>query len=167
MDRCVRLLIATSIAALAAAAPPAHPARAAGPALRGIVDSFGYGYAVTVAVNGVPLPTLRGDGQQAVRLFGADHPLRAQSTPETAGLFVLREGENTIRVEFTRRGEAANALRVKVEVPDRYDRPLFQLTSATRPAGLLERTFVIAPSMPPDFRTLEVTDADLGAPPGR
>ncbi|HUU60221.1 MAG TPA: hypothetical protein VMZ50_11810 [Phycisphaerae bacterium] len=147
-----------------AALGPAAPAHAGETALRGFVDSFGYGYVVRVAVNGTPVAAVKGGGQQAVRLFAVDHPLRAGSAPEMAALFILKEGENTISVDFRKEGDAANPLQVKFEVPDRYDRPLFHLTSAKRDQGAVERTIVVEAKMPPSFATVEITDADLAAP---
>jgi len=136
----------------------ANPAAAGDDQLRGFVDSFGYGYAVSVSVNGTPVKVITGDGQQATRLFGTDHPMRAQSPPEMADLFILREGENTIIVEFQKKEDSQNPLQVKLEVPDRYSQPLFHLTSSGRASGKVEKKIIIEKKQPPDFKTIVVND---------
>lgn len=129
--------------------------------LRGFVDSFGYGYEVSISVNGTPVKLIKGDGQQAVRLFALDHPMRAQSPPDMADLFILKEGENSITVEFRKKENAQNPLQVKFEVPDRYAKPLFYLTSSTKTEGKVEKTFSIDQNEPPTFATIEVNDDNL------
>jgi hypothetical protein len=148
------LLFSAVISAAFAASPGEAP-------LQGFVDSFAYGYAVTVSVNGTPITAIRGDGQQATRLFAVDHPMRAQGGGSMAGLFVLREGENTIAVQFQKKGDARNALQVKLEVPGRYDKPLFHLDSSKRASGKVEKKFVIERKMAPSFATIEVNDGNL------
>lgn len=129
--------------------------------LRGFIDSFGYGYTVTVSINGTAIKVIRGGGQQATRIFSANHPLRAQSQPNMADLFVLREGENSIAVTFQKKGEGSSPLEIKLEIPDRYAIPLFRLKSSKQRSGQVERKFNIGKKMPPAFTTMEVTDDNL------
>jgi hypothetical protein len=129
--------------------------------LKGFVDSFGYGYEVSISVNGTPVKAIKGDGQQATRLYGVDHPMRTQSPPEMADLFILNEGENTIAVEFKKKGDSQNALQIKVEMPDRYAKPLFHLTSSKLTSGKVEKKFVIEKTAPETFTTIEVNDDNL------
>lgn len=129
--------------------------------LRGFVDSFGYGYSVKVSVNGTPVKVIKGDGQQATRLFGIDHPMRSQSPTEMADLFILKEGENSILVEFQKMEDSQNTLQVKLEVPDRYTVPLFHLTSGKSASGRVEKKFIIEKGQQPNFATIEVTDDSL------
>ncbi len=126
--------------------------------LKGFIDSYAYGYHVKVAINGTPLKVIRGKGQQATRLFGIDHPLKAQVPPDQTDIFVLKEGENTIAIEFEKQEEAPSALQIKLEVPDRYTVPLFQLVSKTLKSGKIEKKFSIEKKMPPQFKTLAVGD---------
>jgi hypothetical protein len=125
---------------------------------RGFLDSFGYGYEVSVSVNGTPIKVIHGGGQQATRLFSTDHPARKMASAEQRALFLLREGENTITVQFRRLEDAQTPLEVKLEVPDRYNKPLFRLQSATLPEGKFERTFRIERTMPQNFKTVEISD---------
>jgi hypothetical protein len=129
--------------------------------LRGFIDSFGYGYTVTVSINGTGLKVIRGGGQQATRIFSANHPLRAQSQPDRSDLFVLREGENSIAVTFQKKGGPSSPLEIKLEIPDRYAIPLFRLKSSKTRSGQVERKFIIEKKMPPAFTTMLVTDDNL------
>ncbi len=126
--------------------------------LQGFVDSFGYGYTVTIAVNGTPVKAIKGDGQQFTRLFAVNHPLRAKSPPEMADLFILKEGENSIIVEFQKKEDSQNPLQVKLEVPDRYAQPLFHLTSSKRTSARVEKKFIIEKKAPSTFTTIVVGD---------
>lgn len=129
--------------------------------IKGFIDSFGYGYEVKVAVNGNPVAAIKGKGQQATRLFSVDHPMKKDLPKEQQNLFVLKEGENSIVVEFRKVEDGQTPLRITLEVPDRYTQPLFQLTSSTRKSGKVERKFRIDARMPAAFRTVMVTDRDM------
>ena len=135
----------------------ALPAGAQGP-IRGLVDSMGYGYAVKISVNGTPIKIITGGGQQATRLFAVDHPMKAQASPDQKDLFILREGENSIAVEFRKLDDGQLPLQVKLEIPDRYAVPVFHLKSVTAKTGTFERTFRIEKKMPDGFKTIEITD---------
>ncbi|MCB2186410.1 MAG: hypothetical protein KQJ78_08340 [Deltaproteobacteria bacterium] len=143
---------------LASAGPAA--AAAAEP-LKALLDCFGYGYQVSVSLNGTPLPLIKGGGQQASRLFGANHPMKGQAPADHAYLFCLKEGENTITVEFQKTGAGERPLEVKLALPGRYDKPLFYLKITKIKAGQVKRKFIIADQEPAGFRTVTVTDQDL------
>jgi len=130
----------------------------AGEPIKGFIDSYGYGYEVRVEINGTAIAVIRGNGQQATRLFSVDDPLRESMPAEQQSIFVLREGENTLSVEFTKQEDATLPLQVTVEVPSRYTTPLFHLKSVTRKSGTVEVKFRIEPIMPADFETMEVSD---------
>jgi hypothetical protein len=129
--------------------------------IKGIIDSFGYGYEVKVSINGTPIPVIRGKGQQASRLFSADHPMKKQASPEQQNIFILREGDNTIAVEFRKLEDAQTPLEIKLEVPDRYAKPIFHLRSSEKESARIDRSFRIDKSMPPSFKTIEVNDDNL------
>lgn len=148
------LIIAFLFSAINAAAEETVP-------LKGFLDSFAYGYQVTIAVNGTPLKTIRGDGQQALRLFAVDHPIKANSPPDMLDLFILKEGENSLVIEFKKKGDAPQPLQVKLEIPDRYSKPLFHLTSSRRPSGKVEKKFDILKTPAPSFATISVDDDNL------
>jgi hypothetical protein len=133
----------------------------AGDPIGGYIDSYGYGYAVKVEINGTAISVIKGQGQQATRLFAVDHPMRERVPPEQQSIFVLREGDNTISVEFTKLDDGEIPLQVKLEVPGRYNTPLFHLQSVTQKHGKVSRTFTILPEMPAGFETVEVTDDSL------
>lgn len=139
----------------------ASPARAGERKLQGFVDCFGYGYKVSVAINGTAVKPIVGGGQQATRLFATDHPLRAEAPAEQSGLFILREGENTILVEFEKTDAGPHALEIKFEVPDRYAQALFRLHSETRKRGKIARKFTIEKTQPAAFVPIEVGDDQL------
>lgn len=126
--------------------------------IKGFIDSFGYGYDVKVCINGTPMTVIKGKGQQATRLFSADHPMKKDAAPEQQSIFILKEGENTITVEFRKLEESGTALEIRLEIPDRYSKPLFHLKSATARSGTLERKFLIEKKMPKKFKTIEVND---------
>lgn len=129
--------------------------------IKGIIDSFAYGYEVKVSINGTPIPIIRGKGQQASRLFSADHPMKKQASPEQQYIFILREGNNTISVEFRKLEDAQTPLEVKLEIPDRYSKPLFHLRSSAKKSAKIDRSFRIEKNMPPSFKTVEVNDKNL------
>ncbi len=123
--------------------------------LKGFIDSYAYGYHVKVAINGTPLKLISGKGQQATRLFGIDHPLKAQVPRDQTDIFVLKEGENTIAIEFEKQEEAPSALQIKLEVPDRCTVPLFQLVSKTlRKRKNRKEVFHRKKEMPPQLKPL-------------
>jgi hypothetical protein len=131
---------------------------AAGDPIKGFIDSFGYGYEVKVSINGTPIPIITGKGQQACRLFSPDHPMKKQASPEQEYMFILREGDDTISVEFKKLEDAQIPLEIKLEVPDRYSMPLFHLKSSATTSAKIERTFRIEKKMPPSFKTVELND---------
>jgi hypothetical protein len=131
---------------------------AAGDPIKGFIDSFGYGYEVKVSINGRPIPIITGKGQQACRLFSPDHPMKKQASPEQEYMFILHEGEDTISVEFTKLEDAQIPLEIKLEVPDRYSKPLFHLKSSATTSAKIERAFRIEKTMPALFKTVEVDD---------
>ena len=98
--------------------------------LLGSIDSFGYGYKVKVTINGTVIQVIKGGGQQMTRLFAVNHPLGSQASEAQKDLFILKEGENLIVVEFAKEKDAQNKLEIKLEVPDRYSVPLFHLHSS-------------------------------------
>jgi hypothetical protein len=136
-------------------------AAAAKDPIKGFIDSFGYGYEVKVSINGIPIPIIKGKGQQATRLFSADHPMKKQASPEQQSLFILHEGDNSITVEFKKLEDAQTPLEIKLEVPDRYSKPLFHLKSSEKKSAKIELSFRIEKNMPPSFKTLEVNDKTL------
>jgi hypothetical protein len=109
-------------------------------------------------INGTPIPIITGKGQQACRLFSPDHPMKKQASPEQEYMFILREGDDTISVEFKKLEDAQIPLEIKLEVPDRYSMPLFHLKSSATTSAKIERTFRIEKKMPPSFKTVELND---------
>ncbi len=153
-------LLYCSVLLLCLSVLPLHTASAKDP-IMGFIDSFGYGYTVKVSINGTPIKVIKGKGQQATRLFSADHPMRKQASAEQMDLFILREGENSLVVEFQKLEDAQTPLQVKLEIPDRYSIPLFHLTSSTQKKGKVERKFEIKKKMPAKFKTIEVNDKTM------
>lgn len=137
-----------------------HTAAANDP-ISAFIDSYGYGYEVKITINGIPINVIKGKGQQATRLFSADHPMLAEASEEQKSLFLLREGENSLVVEFRKLDEGMIPLQVKLEIPKRYSKPLFHLTTTTRRKGTIERKFRIDKTMPVGFKTIEVNDGTI------
>ena len=132
-----------------------------GDQIKGFIDSFGYGYEVRVAINGTAIPVIKGQGQQATRLFSIDHPMRESAPVEQQNIFVLREGENTLLIEFRKVEDTDVPLQVTLEVPDRYAKPLFHLKTVLHKSGKVEQKFFIEKTMPENFETIEVTDDSM------
>ena len=129
--------------------------------INGFIDCFGYGYRVRVLINGTAINVIHGEGQQATRLFSADHPMAAKTPADKKDIFILREGENTLQVEFVRLKGAQSPLQVKLEIPGRYAVPLFHLTTSTTDSAMIRKTVRIEKKMPAKFTTIAVTDSTM------
>lgn len=69
--------------------------------LMAALDVMGYGYEVTVRVNGVDVG-VKGGKSEGKRLFGADDPMVAQLPAEMKCLACLKSGKNELQVDYKR-----------------------------------------------------------------
>lgn len=126
------------------------------------LSCFGYGYKLKVLVNGVDVGVAGGKSENR-RLFAADSPMASQAAPETRKKsFVLKKGENTISIEFTKQSDDKNdRMEVSLEM-DGYPAPLFFLQGRSKPSGKVEKSFVVSDVPPADFKPVFVTDQGDG-----
>lgn len=126
------------------------------------LSCFGYGYKLKVLVNGVDVGVAGGKSENR-RLFAADSPMASQAPPEARKKsFVLKKGENTISIEFTKQSDDKNdRMEVSLEM-DGYPAPLFFLQGRSKPSGKVENSFVVSDVPPADFKPVFVTDQGDG-----
>jgi len=158
MSSILRSILATAIVAVLALATGARAAT-----ITAVLESDAHGHEVEIRINGVRLSEVTGGSQQILRLYAEDDP-RREDAPETSrDLFVLRGGENEIRV-CIRRVEEGQDLELRLLAPGISSEPLFRLASANAAEGGVTRTVVI-PTDGSEPSTIEVGDADLGPAP--
>lgn len=126
------------------------------------LSCFGYGYKLKVLVNGVDVGVAGGKSENR-RLFAADSPTASQAPPEMRKKsFVLKKGENTISIEFTKQSDDKNdRMEISLEM-DGYPAPLFFLQGRLKPSGKVEKSFVVSDVPPADFKPVFVTDQGDG-----
>lgn len=104
----------------------------------GSISSMGYGYNLKVLINGKDIG-IKGGMSEGKRLFSVEHSLKDQMAPEiSAQLCVLKPGENTVHMEYSKTGTAPEHLTVDVYL-DAAD-PVVKLDT-TEPSGVLDQTF--------------------------
>ena len=131
--------------------------------LSGVLSSFGYGYQVSIWINGLALTQIDGGDSEGLRIFSSEHPMKSRMPPEAPeevkSIFCLERGENRIRISFERL-EPVRPLEVKIEIPDLSDEPVFRLVSETSESADAEFVFEIAEE-PSKQSAVEIGDEDL------
>lgn len=122
------------------------------------LSCFCYGYKIKALVNGVDVG-VSGGKSESKRLVAADSPMASQVPPEIRKKsFVLKKGENTISIEFTKQSDDKNdRMEISLEM-DGYPAPLFFLQGRSKPSGKVEKIFVVSDVPSADFKPVFVTD---------
>ena len=117
------------------------------------------GYDVRMWINGVDLGIKDADMNQDIKLFNTNHPLKeelADAPPFITEdmLFVIEEGENTIRIEW-QKGESNVSPQYLLLVirSEEYPSPLFFHYADGDESGELERTVDITFDSPQEYDT--------------
>lgn len=126
------------------------------------LSCFSYGYKLKVLVNGIDVGVAGGKSENK-RLFGADNPMASQVSPEIKKkAFVLKKGENTISIEFTKQSDDKNdRMEVSLEM-EGFPAPLFFLQCRSKPSGMVEKCFVLNDTPSANFKPVFVTDQGDG-----
>ncbi len=83
--------------------------------LMAILSCFGYGYTVSVVINGVST-SIKGGKSESMRLFDQDNAMAKGASPEMKKLFILKPGANRIQIEFKKEGGANDKLTLSLEL---------------------------------------------------
>lgn len=106
------------------------------------IDCMAYGYQIKVLVNGKDL-NMAGGGSAAVRLFSEEHSMKAEAAPEIVErLFILKPGENTLRVEYNKNGDETSRLTLNLQLSGHEEGPVLTLETADA-SGVFEKTFTV------------------------
>jgi hypothetical protein len=132
---------------------------AAEPELMVVVSVMGYGYKVTMLVNGVDIG-VQGGKSEGRRLFNKDNPMASQASPNVrARNFPLRRGANQVSIEYSKLDpKNADALEITMEA-EGYPQPLLKLLNRSKNADKLGATIVVEPKAPAGFKTALLGDA--------
>jgi hypothetical protein len=124
------------------------------------LNVMGYDRNVTIYINGVHITRITGGRSQSVRLFLADDPKIKTLAPEMQKkmkeLFCLKEGENTIEIQFSEKGKPQGPGMFTVSIDSgNYKVPV--LTYTKNPdvkKGKAKGTFKIYTDEPAGFKTV-------------
>jgi hypothetical protein len=124
-----------------------------------ILSCFGYGYQAKVLINGRDTGII-GGRSESLRLFTQDNKMAKETPPEARDrYFILKEGENQIRVDFTKQGSENDMLSIWLEI-EGYPAPIFFLHSKSKDSGKIEEKFIVGKGTPKDFKPVYVSDAE-------
>lgn len=142
--------------ALLLAAPAAT---AAEPELMVTVSVMGYGYKVTMLVNGVDIG-VHGGQSEGRRLFNKGHPMMTQASPEVrARNFPIQRGPNQVTIEYAKLDpKSSDALEITMEA-EGYSQPLLKLVSRSKNADKITTQVVVEPKAPAGFKTVVLGEA--------
>lgn len=121
-----------------------------------ILSCFGYGYKVNLNLNGAGT-TIKGGRSEEKRLFYKTSKLAKEVPDELKQYFLLNEGENQVRAEFTKT-EESSGLTLYVWLASEPI-PSFFLFSNTKAGGKADNKFIVKSPLPKDFRPVIITDA--------
>ncbi len=124
--------------------------------LMAVLSCFGYGYKVSVVINGVPT-TIKGGKSESMRLFNQDNEMAKSAAPEMKKLFILKPGANQIQIEFKKEGGANDKLTLSLEL-EGYPAPVFLLYSAKKPSGKVNTSVILQKAVPQNFKPVFVSD---------
>jgi hypothetical protein len=124
--------------------------------LMAVLSCFGYGYNVSVVINGVPA-SIKGGKSESMRLFNQDNEMAKSASPEMKKLFILKPGENQIQIEFKKEGGANDKLTLSLEL-EAYPAPVFLLYSAKKPAGKANSRVILQKGVPQNFKPVFISD---------
>lgn len=124
--------------------------------LMAVLSCFGYGYKVSVVINGVPT-SIKGGKSESMRLFNQDNEMAKNASPEMKKLFILKPGANQIQIEFKKEGGANDKLTLSLEL-EGYPAPVFLLYSAKKPLGKVSTSVVLQKAVPQNFKPVYISD---------
>ncbi|OGP56268.1 MAG: hypothetical protein A2Y65_03945 [Deltaproteobacteria bacterium RBG_13_52_11] len=124
--------------------------------INAILSCFGYGYKVSVTINGVPT-SIKGGKSESMRLFNQDNEMAKSAPPEMKKLFMLKPGENQIQIEYKKEGTANDKLTLSLEL-EGYPAPVFLLYSAKKPSGKVTKSVILQKAVPQDFKPVFISD---------
>jgi len=124
------------------------------------INVMGYDRNVTVKINGVHISRITGGQSQSARLFLADDPMIKQAPADRQQkmkeLFCLKQGENTIEIIFSQKGQPASPSSMTVSINSgNYKAPVLQYTKNPNvKEGKAKGTFKIYTDEPAGFKTV-------------
>ena len=124
--------------------------------LMAVLSCFGYGYKVSVVINGVPT-SIKGGKSESMRLFNQDNEMAKSAAPEMKKLFILKPGTNQIQIEFKKEGGANDKLTLSLEL-EAYPAPVFLLYSAKKPSGKVTTSVILQKAVPQNFKPVFISD---------
>jgi len=124
--------------------------------LMAVLSCFGYGYKVSVVINGVPT-SIKGGKSESMRLFNQDNEMAKSAAPEMKKLFILKPGTNQIQIEFKKEGGANDKLTLSLEL-EAYPAPVFLLYSAKKPSGKVTASVILQKAIPQNFKPVFIPD---------
>ena len=109
--------------------------------INAVLSSFSYGYKVKVVINNLDVG-ITGGKSESKRLFFQGSSLALKAPAEMKKLFCLKEGVNTVVVEFAKTSTAAHdKVEVSLEI-EGHEEPLFFLQD-TKASGKVEKKIEI------------------------
>lgn len=124
--------------------------------LMAVLSCFGYGYKVSVVINGVPT-SIKGGKSESMRLFNQDNEMAKSAAPEMKKLFILKPGTNQIQIEFKKEGGANDKLTLSLELAA-YPAPVFLLYSAKKPSGKVTTSVILQKAVSQNFKPVFISD---------
>jgi hypothetical protein len=124
--------------------------------LMAVLSCFGYGYKVSVVINGVTT-SIKGGKSESMRLFNQDNEMARSAAPEMKKLFILKPGTNQIQIEFKKEGGANDKLTLSLEL-EAYPAPVFLLYSAKKPSGKVTTSVILQKAVPQNFKPVFISD---------
>ena len=124
------------------------------------INVMGYDRNVTIKINGVHISRITGGQSQSVRLFLADDPMIKTLPParqkQMKELFCLKEGENTVEIVFSEKGQPKSPSLLTVSIDSgNYKEPLLKYTkNPDIKEGKAKGIFKIYTDAPAGFTTI-------------
>lgn len=124
------------------------------------LNVMGYDRNVTIKINGVHISRITGGQSQSSRLFLTDDPMIKQVPPDRQQkmkeLFCLKQGENTIEIVFSQKGQPTSPSSMTVSINSHnYKVPVLQYTkNPDVKEGKAKGTFKIFTDEPAGFKTV-------------
>ncbi len=124
------------------------------------INVMGYDRNVTVKINGVHISRITGGQSQSTRLFLADDPMikevPADRQQKMKELFCLKQGENSIEIVFSQKGQPTSPSSMTVSINSgNYKATVLQYTkNPDVKEGKANGTFKIFTDEPAGFKTV-------------
>jgi len=124
------------------------------------INVMGYDRNVTIKINGVHLSRITGGQSQSLRLFLTDDPMIKTLPParqqQMKELFCLKEGENTIEIVFSEKGQPKSPSLITVTIDSgNYKVPVLKYTKNPEiKEGKAKGIFKIYTEAPAGFTTV-------------